>query len=114
LTDIQSANSESTGKKRRTTDYRISAKAGFNFAGTSGGNLAFDRSQLIATESLRSVKRVNVILPHSEQVKQVEMETKFIEVQHSELHELQFGWNSTSKHPGPDVFCMRFWAMIYQ
>ncbi|MDR1906977.1 MAG: hypothetical protein LBQ03_02055 [Puniceicoccales bacterium] len=75
-------------------------KAGVNFASISGSNLAFDGSQLIITQSLRNIKRVKEILVRYEQVKQVEIETKFIEVQQGKLDELQLGWNSAFKHLG--------------
>ncbi|MDR1435517.1 MAG: type II and III secretion system protein [Puniceicoccales bacterium] len=68
-------------------------KAGVNFSGTRGSNLAYDGSQLIVTQTLRNIKRVKEILAKYEQIKQVEIETKFIEVQQSKLDELQFGWN---------------------
>ncbi|MDR2200559.1 MAG: hypothetical protein LBN94_00375 [Puniceicoccales bacterium] len=67
-------------------------KAGVNFA-VSGSNLAYDGSQLIVTQTLRNMKRVKGILAKYEQVKQVEIETKFIEIQQGKLDELQFKWN---------------------
>jgi general secretion pathway protein D len=75
-------------------------KAGVNFASIPGSNLAFDGSQLIVTQSLRNIKRVKEILVRYEQVKQVEIETKFIEVQQGKLDELQLGWNAAFKHSG--------------
>ena len=68
-------------------------KSGINFTGTSGSSLAFDGSQLIVTQSIRNLKRIEEILRKYETVKQVEIETKFIEVQQNTLDELQFNWN---------------------
>jgi general secretion pathway protein D len=68
-------------------------RAGVNFAGIKGSSLAYDGSQLIVTQSLRNIKRVKEILSKYEQVKQVEIETKFIEIQQGKLDELQFDWN---------------------
>jgi general secretion pathway protein D len=68
-------------------------KAGVNFAGISGSNLAYDGSQLIVTQSLRNIKRVKEILAQYEQVQQVEIETKFIEIQQNKLDELGFSWS---------------------
>ncbi|MDR1366363.1 MAG: type II and III secretion system protein [Puniceicoccales bacterium] len=117
MTGIQSTNSNSNSgdKDAKKTDSSKSngslaeeerlikeflQKAGVNFSNISGSNLAFDGSQLIVTQSLRNIKRVREILIRYEQVKQVEIETKFIEVQQGKLDELQFGWNSAFKHLG--------------
>jgi general secretion pathway protein D len=113
MTGIQSSSSESgnsgsdsgknTGSALAEEERLIKEflqKAGVNFAGVSGSNLAFDGSQLIITQSLRNIKRVKEILIRYEQVKQVEIETKFIEVQQGKLDELQFGWNLAYTHPG--------------
>ena len=77
-------------------------KAGVNFAGVSGSNIAFDGSQLIITQSLRNIRRVQSILEQYEQTKQVEIETKFIEVQQGLLDEINFGWN-LAKHINSSV-----------
>ncbi|MDR3317695.1 MAG: type II and III secretion system protein [Puniceicoccales bacterium] len=106
MTGIQSNRSDSSNSKKKKEDNSSNTiaeeerlikeflqKAGVNFTGISGSNLAFDGSQLIITQSLRNMKRVKEILNKYEQVKQVEIETKFIEVQQNQLDELQFGWN---------------------
>jgi general secretion pathway protein D len=120
MTGIQSTNSDSSGNNSDSKDSKKTdsggagnplaeeerlikeflQKAGVNFATIAGSNLAFDGSQLIVTQSLRNIKRVKEILTRYEQVKQVEIETKFIEVQQGKLDELQFGWNSTFQHLG--------------
>ncbi|MDR0418085.1 MAG: type II and III secretion system protein [Puniceicoccales bacterium] len=117
MTGIQPTNSNSNGsnKNAKKTDSSENTgslaeeerlikeflqKAGVNFSSISGSNLAFDGSQLIITQSLRNIKRIKEILAHYEQVKQVEIETKFIEVQQGKLDELQFGWSSAYKHLG--------------
>jgi general secretion pathway protein D len=75
-------------------------KAGVNFSSTPGSNLAFDGSQLIVTQTLRNIKRVQEILAKYEQIKQVEIETKFIEIAQGKLDELQLGWASSFTHRG--------------
>jgi general secretion pathway protein D len=117
MTGIQSTNSDSNGSDKDSKKEDSSGagnslaeeerlikeflqKAGVNFASISGSNLAFDGSQLIVTQSFRNIKRVREILLRYEQVKQVEIETKFIEVQQGKLDELQLGWNTAFKHPG--------------
>ncbi|MDR1590787.1 MAG: hypothetical protein LBR92_02200, partial [Puniceicoccales bacterium] len=101
--DTDSSSGKSSGSSIAEEERLIKEflqKAGVNFASVSGSNLAFDGSQLIVTQSLRNIKRVKEILLRYEQVKQVEIETKFIEVQQGKLDELQLGWNSAYQHPG--------------
>jgi general secretion pathway protein D len=103
--DSKKTDSGSTGSPLAEEERLIKEflqKAGVNFANISGSNLAFDGSQIIVTQSLRNIKRVKEILTRYEQIKQVEIETKFIEVQQGKLDELQLGWNSTFTHLGTD------------
>jgi general secretion pathway protein D len=66
--------------------------AGVNFD-LPGASLAFDGEQLIITQSRRNLERMRVILRNYNEVKQVEIETKFLEVQQGDLDELGFDWN---------------------
>jgi general secretion pathway protein D len=65
--------------------------AGVNFD-LPGASLAFDGEQLIITQSRRNLERMRVILRNYNEVKQVEIETKFLEVQQGDLDELGFDW----------------------
>ncbi|MFT6235596.1 MAG: general secretion pathway protein D [Lentimonas sp.] len=65
--------------------------AGVNFD-LPGASLAFDGEQLIITQSRRNLERMRVILRNYNEVKQVEIESKFLEVQQGDLDELGFGW----------------------
>ena len=65
--------------------------AGVNFD-LPGASLAFDGEQLIITQSRRNLERMRVILRNYNEVKQVEIETKFLEVQQGDLEELGFDW----------------------
>ena len=80
-------------------------KAGINFASTPGSSMAYDGSQLIVTQSIRNLKRVEEILKKYEQIKQVEIETKFIEVQQGTLDEfnLNFSKFNFGKHVNPNT-----------
>jgi general secretion pathway protein D len=62
--------------------------AGIDFGSSSA--LAFDGRQLIVTQTPRNLRRIQQILSHYVKIKQVEIETKFIEVQDGLLEELQF------------------------
>jgi general secretion pathway protein D len=66
--------------------------AGVNFD-VPGAGLAFDGEQLIVTQTRRNLERMRVILRNYNEVKQVEIETKFLEVTQGDLEELGFDWN---------------------
>ena len=67
--------------------------AGVNFDAVPGGTLAFDGSQLIVTQTPRNLERVRNILNHYKDLRQVEIEAKFMEVQQGALDELGVQWN---------------------
>ncbi len=70
--------------------------AGVNFEGVTGASLAFDGEQLIVTQTPRNLERLRTILRNYTEVKQVEIETKFLEVSQNDLDELGFHWRFTS------------------
>lgn len=76
-------------------------RAGIPFAANegapSGASLAFDGTQLIVTQSPRNLRKIRNILARYSRVKQVEIETKFIEVQEGVLDELSFKWSAGSR-----------------
>ncbi|MDA0848185.1 MAG: hypothetical protein O2827_00325 [Verrucomicrobia bacterium] len=76
--------------------------AGVNFEGVVGSSLAFDGEQLIVTQTPRNIERLRTILRNYTEVKQVEIETKFLEVSQNDLDELSFNWTSlaNSKEEG--------------
>ena len=67
-------------------------RAGVNFD-VPGASLAFDGEQLIVTQSRRNLERMRTILRNYNEVKQVEIEAKFLEVAQNDLEELGFDWN---------------------
>jgi general secretion pathway protein D len=69
-------------------------RAGVNFE-MAGASLAFDGEQLIVTQTRRNLERMRVILRNYNEVKQVEIESKFLEVSQSDLDELGFDWSVT-------------------
>ena len=70
--------------------------AGVNFEGVQGSSLAFDGEQLIVTQTPRNIERLRTILRNYNEVKQVEIETKFLEVSQGDLEELGFEWGISS------------------
>ena len=80
--------------------------AGVSFEGVPGSTLAFDGSQLIATQTPRNLERIRNILNRYSEVRQVEIEAKFMEVQQGALEELGVQWNIAKKatqHSGASV-----------
>ncbi|WP_269526770.1 hypothetical protein [Coraliomargarita parva] len=76
--------------------------AGVDFT-IPGANLAFDGEQLIATQTRRNLDRMRTILRNYSDVKQVEIEAKFLEVSQNDLDELGFNWN-VSDEDGNAIF----------
>ncbi len=72
--------------------------AGVNFEGVAGSTLAFDGSQLIATQTPRNLERIRNILGRYHEVRQVEIEAKFMEVQQGALEEFGVQWNLAKKN----------------
>lgn len=71
--------------------------AGVSFEGVEGSTLAFDGSQLIVTQTGRNLERIRNILARYSEVRQVEIEAKFMEVQDGALEELGINWNIGKK-----------------
>ena len=65
--------------------------AGVNFE-LLGASLAFDGEQLIVTQTRRNLERMRTILRNYNEVKQVEIEAKFLEVAQGDLEEVGFDW----------------------
>ncbi len=71
--------------------------AGVAFDGVPGSALAFDGSQLIVTQTPRNLERIRNILRRYHDIRQVEIEAKFMEVQQGALEELGVHWNVATK-----------------
>jgi general secretion pathway protein D len=71
--------------------------AGVSFESTPGSTLAFDGSQLIVTQTGRNLERIRNILARYSEVRQVEIEAKFMEVQDGALEELGVNWTIGKK-----------------
>ncbi len=71
--------------------------AGIDFDSVTGSALAFDGSQLIATQTPRNLERIGNLLGRYRETRQVEIEAKFMEVQQGALEELGVQWNLAAK-----------------
>ncbi len=72
-------------------------QAGVNFEGVAGSSLAFDGSAIIVTQSTRNLDRICNILKRYHDIRQVEIEAKFMEVQEGALEELGVNWNVATR-----------------
>ena len=71
--------------------------AGVSFETVPGASLAYDGSAIIATQTPRNLERMRTILTRYNEVRQVEIEAKFMEVQAGALEELGVSWNLATK-----------------
>jgi general secretion pathway protein D len=76
-------------------------QAGISFTG-EGTGLAYDGTALIVTQSPRNLARIRNLLVRYRDVRQVEIEAKFMEVQEGALDELGVQWN-VSRRGVPQV-----------
>lgn len=73
--------------------------------GPIGAEFAYDGSQLIITQTPRNLEKIRNLLERYKEVYQVEIESKFIEVQEGALEEIGFRWNIYNKnHPDQEFF----------
>ena len=70
-------------------------QAGVDFSNTEGSTMAYDGSAMIVTQTTRNLERIRNILNRYTDVKQVEIEAKFLEVQEGTIEELGFDWMLT-------------------
>jgi general secretion pathway protein D len=68
-------------------------QAGVNFEAVPGSSLAYDGSAMIVTQTARNLERIRNILNRYNDVRQVEIEAKFMEVQEGALDEMGVTWN---------------------
>jgi general secretion pathway protein D len=66
-------------------------QAGVSFT-VEGSSLAYDGSAIIVTQTARNIERIRNILARYNDVRQVEIESKFIEVQEGALEEMGVQW----------------------
>lgn len=67
-------------------------QAGVSFT-VEGTSLAYDGSAIIVTQTARNMERIRNILDRYKDVRQVEIEAKFMEVQEGALEEMGVTWN---------------------
>jgi general secretion pathway protein D len=67
-------------------------QAGVKFATTPGSSLVYDGSAIIVNQTSRNIERIRNILNRYNDVRQVEIEAKFMDVQEGALEEVGVNW----------------------
>lgn len=73
-------------------------QAGVKFSTTPGSSLVYDGSAIIVNQSARNIERIRNILNRYNDVRQVEIEAKFMDVQEGALDELGVNWKVNDSH----------------
>ena len=72
-------------------------QAGIVFDATPGASLAYDGASIIVSQTPRNLERIRALLSRYRDVRQVEIEAKFMEVQEGALEELGVNWRVTRR-----------------
>ena len=72
-------------------------QAGVGFESVPGASLAYDGSAIVVTQTARNLERIRNILTRYNDVRQVEIEAKFMEVQDGALEELGVNWHASNR-----------------
>ncbi len=70
--------------------------AGVPFESVEGARLAYEGAEIIVTNTIENIQKIERILQRYDQTKLVEIEAKFLEVQQEDLEELGFDWTASS------------------
>ncbi|MCH8474259.1 MAG: hypothetical protein LAT55_03420 [Opitutales bacterium] len=79
---------------------RFLQRAGVNFDGVEGSNLVYDGSSLIITQTRRNLDRIRTLLAQYSEIRMVEIESRFLEVQEGALEELGVQWDIQRRRGG--------------
>ena len=79
---------------------RFLSAAGVPFENVPGSNLVYDGSGILVTQTNRNIERIRNILARYNDVRQVEIEAKFMDVQEGALEELGVQWSAARNTAG--------------
>ncbi len=74
---------------------RFFQAAGINFEGVPGSALAYDGTGIIVTQTGRNIERIRNVLARYNDIRQVEIEAKFMDVSEGALDEFGISWSGT-------------------
>ncbi len=78
-------------------------QAGVKFSTTAGSSLVYDGSAILVNQTTRNIEKIRNILNRYDNVKQVEIEAKFMEVQEGALEELGMNWSARQANRAASV-----------
>ncbi|MBC8008733.1 MAG: type II secretory pathway, component PulD [Burkholderiales bacterium] len=81
---------------------RFLQAAGVPFDSVPGASLAYDGASILVTHTGRNIERIRNILGRYNDVRQVEIEAKFMDVAEGALDELGIAWNAAFTENGND------------
>lgn len=93
---LQETRPEDQRRERERSLKSFLQRAGVPFEGVEGSDLAMADGQLIVTQTPRNHEKIRQLLRRYREVKQVEIEARFIEVQERNLRELGLEWTLVS------------------
>ncbi len=76
---------------------RFFQAAGINFEGVPGSALAYDGTGIIVTQTGRNIERIRNVLARYNDIRQVEIEAKFMDVSEGALDELGVAWGLSTR-----------------
>lgn len=85
---------------------RFLAAAGVPFDSVQGSSLAYDGSRILVTHTSRNIERIRNILARYNDIRQVEIEAKFLDVSEGALDEMGIAWGGSYEHKG-DIYDFR-------
>lgn len=91
-----SAGAEATPSGESRSIKAFLQQAGVNFESVPGSSLVYDGSAMIVTHTSRNLQRIRNILNRYSDVRQVEIEAKFMEVAEGDLEESGIDWLVTN------------------
>ena len=95
------ASSGSTTEDTSVKLQKFFQRAGVDFGEELPGvSLAYDDTNLIVTQTRRNLERMRAILRNYNEVQQVEIEAKFLEVSQNDLEEIGFDWTASDNING--------------
>ena len=89
--DVNATDAETAAMKR------FLQLAGVSFENPAGASLAYDGSAIIVTQTARNLDRIRNILSRYHEVRQVQIEAKFMEVREGALEELGINWQAATR-----------------
>jgi general secretion pathway protein D len=92
------AKSGSAGSGESEAIRNFLQQAGVNFDATQGASLVYDGSAMIVTQTSRNLSRIRNILNRYNDVRQVEIEAKFLDVADGVLEEAGIQWDVSGNH----------------